>query len=238
MVVHTLEPSVVVKTMLRLTITDCFQRFAATILLSGVFTTASAAFFVPPSPSNGSQIRLVSEPMTPHNNFHSQPAAKKDPMLPTMIVFDLDDCLWSPEMYTLHAKPSIPEEGDLTPTGRVALPPTTTRSMRGVVGMRVPHGPTVRMFSGARHVLYELATNPKYASIILAAASSSEEPSFSYACLEAIEILPGLTLRKMIQYDQIGRTGQLTSDKRTHFRLLHRDSHVPFEEMLFFDVQP
>ena len=32
-----------------------------------------------------------------------------------MIVFDLDDCLWSPEMYTLYAKPSLPVEGDLNP---------------------------------------------------------------------------------------------------------------------------
>ena len=150
---------------------------------------------------------------------------KIDPLLPTMIVFDLDDCLWSPEMYTLWSKPSIPETGDLG-----------DGSSTGVVGMKVPPaGPTVRLFPGARKVLRELITDPKYEGIILAAASSSEEPSFSYACLEGIEITPQVTLRQIISYDQIGRTGALSPDKRTHFRLLHQESQVPYEEMLFFD---
>jgi magnesium-dependent phosphatase 1 len=128
-------------------------------------------------------------------------------------------------MYTLHAKPSIPQEGDLTPT-----------NTRGVIGMKVPNnGPTVQLFSGARKVLYELVTNPMYAGIVLAAASSSEEPSYSYACLEGIEILPGLTLRQIISHDQIGRTGQLSPNKKTHFRLLQESSGIEFKEMLFFD---
>jgi magnesium-dependent phosphatase 1 len=125
-------------------------------------------------------------------------------------------------MYTLHAKPSIPQEGDLTPT-----------NTRGVIGMKVPNnGPTVQLFSGARKVLYELVTNPMYAGIVLAAASSSEEPSYS---LEGIEILPGLTLRQIISHDQIGRTGQLSPNKKTHFRLLQESSGIEFKEMLFFD---
>jgi hypothetical protein len=128
-------------------------------------------------------------------------------------------------MYQLQAKPSIPVEGDLTPT-----------NTRGVVGMKVPpNGPTVKLFNGARKALYELVTDPMYAGIILAAASSSEEPSYSHACLEAIEILPGLTLRQIISHDQIGRTGQLSPNKKSHFRLLQEESGIKFEEMLFFD---
>lgn len=163
-------------------------------------------------------------------NFSSRTNEKDhNKMLPTMIVFDLDDCLWSPEMYTLRDVPSIPEIGDLTPQGLPDL------NARGCVGMKVPHGPTVKLFSGARRALYELATNPEYKGIIIASASSSEEPTFSYSCLNGIEILPGLTMDKMFKYNQIGRAGQLTSDKRTHFRLLHKESKVKYEEMLFFD---
>eukprot|EP00549_Striatella_unipunctata_P021841 CAMPEP_0118724814 /NCGR_PEP_ID=MMETSP0800-20121206/32800_1 /TAXON_ID=210618 ORGANISM="Striatella unipunctata, Strain CCMP2910" /NCGR_SAMPLE_ID=MMETSP0800 /ASSEMBLY_ACC=CAM_ASM_000638 /LENGTH=165 /DNA_ID=CAMNT_0006633457 /DNA_START=145 /DNA_END=643 /DNA_ORIENTATION=+ len=117
-----------------------------------------------------------------------------------MIVFDLDDCLWSPEMYTLFATPSVPTEGYLDPEEELALDPVY-----------------------------------KERRVILAAASSSEEPSYSRACLGGIEVLPGLTLRDMIQYDQIGRTGKLTSRKTTHFTLLHEESGVPYNEMLFFD---
>lgn len=173
----------------------------------------------------------MAQPQT-HHNFSGQTVEKKkDPMLPTMIVFDLDDCLWSPEMYTLHAKPSIPQQGDLNVPSQGGAP-----TMRGVIGMKVPpNGPTVQLFSGARKVLQELATDPKYAGVILAAASSSEEPSYSYACLENIEVLPGLTLRQMMTFDQIGRTGQLSPNKKTHFRLLHETSQVAYNEMLFFD---
>jgi magnesium-dependent phosphatase 1 len=152
--------------------------------------------------------------------------SKTDMHLPTMIVFDLDDCLWTPEMYTLRSKPSIPVMGDLG-LGNLE---------QGVVGLKCPHnGPTVRLFDGARKALRELATDPKYEGVVLGAASSSEEPTFSHACLENIEVLPGLTLRNMITYDQIGRTGPLSSRKTTHFSLLHEESQIPYEEMLFFD---
>ena len=158
-----------------------------------------------------------------------QQQQERDPetqLLPTMIIFDLDDCLWSPEMHELWSNPSIKEKGNLG----------DDKNSQGVVGMKVPPaGPTVRLFPGARRVLRELATNPKYAGILLGVASSSLEPSYSHACLEGIEILPQLTMRQLIQYDQIGRTGPLSPDKRTHFRLLHQESNVPYKEMLFFD---
>lgn len=168
------------------------------------------------------------------HNFSAGPIpikSKKDPNLPTMIVFDLDDCVWSPEMYTLSGRPSEPIEGDLNPKASGA----DRDKERGVIGLKVPYGPTVRLFDGAREVLRELVSDPKYEGIILAAASSSEEPSYSYACLEGIEIIPGVTLSDIMAYHQIGRTGKLTSRKTTHFSLLHEESKVNYDEMLFFD---
>ena len=100
------------------------------------------------------------------------------------------DCLWSPEMHELPGKPSVPIEGDLG----------DGKGTQGIVGLKVPrYGPTVYLFDGARRTLYELATNPKYRNIILATASSSLEPSYSHACLEAIEIVPGVTMSDMFQ---------------------------------------
>lgn len=151
-------------------------------------------------------------------------SCKTDPHLPSMIVFDLDDCLWSPEMFTLRNKPSIPVEGDLG----------LANGERGIIGMKVPNGPTVRLFDGARKALCELATDPKYQGIVLALASSSEEPSYSAACLN-IDILPGLSMKQMFSFVQIGRTGQLSSRKTTHLSLIQKESSVSFEEMLFFD---
>ena len=130
-------------------------------------------------------------------------------------------------MHELPGLPSIPVEGDLL----------DGKGTQGVIGLKVPrsYDSTVVLYEGARRTLVELATNPRYRNIILATASSSLEPTYSYACLEAIEIIPGVTMSDMFQYNQIGRTGRLTSRKTSHFRNLHEDSGVPYEEMLFFD---
>jgi len=172
------------------------------------------------------------------HNFSScfQGCEKADPHLPTMIVFDLDDCLWTPEMHELSGKPSIPVEGPLDPLD-------VEKSALGTIGMRVRsrgmwdgnEDECVRLFHGARLALRELALNPKYRGIKLAAASSSLEPSYSHTCLQGIEVVPGLTLRDMFTYDEIGRSGKLSPRKTTHFRELQKDSGVPYKEMLFFD---
>lgn len=174
------------------------------------------------------------------------PAASAAPAaLPALIVFDLDDCLWTPEMHELSGPPSAPVEGPLDPTDRDAP--------LGTVGMRVPSrrrgrgggfdwgahngeaAEVVELYPGARRVLRELATEPRYAGVRIAVASTSLEPAYSRACLDGIEVVEDTTLRDMISYAQIGRTGNLTSRKTTHFRLLREESGVPYDEMLFFD---
>ena len=179
------------------------------------------------------------------HNFHPshRHQSKTDPHLPTMVVFDLDDCLWTPEMHELGGLPSVPVRGALDPDGDAS-----DGTPQGAVGLSVPEhrgsgrygrlcggGDTVRLYDGARRVLRRLALDPRYRGIVIAAASSSLEPSYSHACLRGLDVLPGLTLRDMLSYDQIGREGKLSSRKTTHFRELERESGVPFEEMLFFD---
>lgn len=85
--------------------------------------------------------------------------------------------------------PEIPVHGDLDGNGT-----------QGVVGLQVMrYSDTVKLYPGARKVLYELATNPKYRGITLATASSSLEPSYSYACLDGIEILPSVSMGDMMR---------------------------------------
>jgi len=173
-------------------------------------------------------------------------SSKNKDELPSMIVFDLDDCLWTPEMHELSGMPSIPVEGPLDPTDN--------NSQLGTVGMKVPSRrrrgnnkgfdwggcandgeEVVELYPGARLVLRELATNPKYAAVKIAVASSSLEPSYSRACINGIEIVDGVTMKNMISFSQIGREGQLTSRKTSHFKLLHEQSGIPYDEMIFFD---
>ena len=168
-----------------------------------------------------------------------------DDVLPKLIVFDLDDCLCTPEMHELSGMPTIAVEGPLDPNDN--------NSQLGTVGMKVPSRrrgggrgfdwggysnddeEIVELYPGARLVLRELATKPKYSGVKIAVASSSLEPSFSRACISGIEIIEDVTMKDMISYAQIGRDGQLTSRKTSHFRLLREQSGVEYKEMLFFD---
>lgn len=163
---------------------------------------------------------------------------ERDPILPKIIVFDLDDCLLFPEAHELSGMPSQPVEGPLDPNN-----PST--SPLGTVGMRVPSrrrggydldGEVVELYPGARLALRELATNPIYRHVEIAVASTSLEPSYSRAALRGIEVIPDVSVMDMISYSQIGRSGKLTSRKTSHFRMIHEESGgVPYEEMLFFD---
>jgi len=171
--------------------------------------------------------------------------------LPTMIVFDLDDCLWTPEMHELSGPPTVPIEGPLDPDYDKNNP---MKIVLGTIGMGVPRHrrrgyndednvtEVVTLYDGARRVLRELATNPTYGDVVIAVASSSLEPSYSWLCLKGIDVLPDLTMADMISHAQIGREGVLTSRKTTHFCELQKATrkgnggcYVPYTEMLFFD---
>lgn len=173
-------------------------------------------------------------------------------VLPSMIVFDLDDCLWTPEMHELYGMPSKPIRGNLNPDDegdssrhernqpkrtakRKKVNESNSDAEIGVVGMSVPNYQTVYLYDGARRALREIATDPRFKGVLVGVASTSLEPSYSHHCINNIEIIPGLTMRELIDYDEIGRTGHLTSRKTTHFKSLHEKSGVPYEEMVFYD---
>ena len=110
------------------------------------------------------------------------------PALPELVVFDLDMCMWSPEMYTLHKPPTIPVPGDL---GRATAPSmmpaagapagmaATGRAMQGVVGASNGQD-TVRLFPGALAALQDVAAG-KYPGMRIAAASSADNAN-AVAC--------------------------------------------------------
>lgn len=132
-------------------------------------------------------------------------------------------------MHELSGMPSVEVEGPLDPHDN--------ESTLGVVGMKVPSGrrggwgnygtddeEVVELFDGARQVFRELALNPVYKDVKIAVASTSLEPSFSRKCIEGLEIVEDVRMKDMISFSQIGRDGQLTSRKTSHFRLLHEES--------------
>ncbi|KAJ8600887.1 hypothetical protein CTAYLR_006974 [Chrysophaeum taylorii] len=153
---------------------------------------------------------------------------------PQLTVLDLDDCVWSPEMFTLSDMPSDAVIGDLNGRGE------------GVVGVR-SGAETIKIFPGALQALQECADDV-YSGMRLGVASSADTPfaaRIAHASLGILEVLPGLTLRELLGrgFEEgfegnvwIGRTPPLSSNKaKTHFPLLKEATGVPYDGMLFFD---
>mmetsp|Transcript_16972 Transcript_16972/g.25544 ORF Transcript_16972/g.25544 Transcript_16972/m.25544 type:complete len:172 (+) Transcript_16972:114-629(+) len=152
---------------------------------------------------------------------------------PAMVVLDLDDCVWTPEMYTLDEMPSTPIYGDLNGLGD------------GVIGVKSGYE-TIRMFPGALQALQECYQG-MWGDMRLGVASSADTPraaEIAQAALRILEVVPGITIRDVLArgWDEgfdgnvwIGRTPPLSSDKsRTHFPLLRDATGVPYEGMVFF----
>jgi magnesium-dependent phosphatase 1 len=160
-------------------------------------------------------------------------AAAVPVLIPELIVLDLDDCVWSPEMFTLEAMPSDPVRGDLGGRGE------------GVVGVR-SGAETIRVFPGALRALQDVWDGTVASR--LAVASSADTPfaaAIARDALQILEVVPGVSVRTVLDrgwpdgfagHRLIGRTPPLSSDKsRTHFPLLREHTGVAYDAMLFFD---
>jgi len=156
--------------------------------------------------------------------------------LPRLVVLDLDQCVWSPEMYTLSDDCDRPVLGDLAGRGE------------GVVGVHSGMD-MIRLFPGALSALQDCHDHLIPArDVRLAVASSADTPravAIGRQAMSMLEVLPGVTLLDVLRIGwgeqndvnlKIGRTAPLSSDKsRTHFPLLAEGTGVPYSEMLFFD---
>eukprot|EP00457_Paulinella_chromatophora_P008240 gb/GEZN01008270.1/.p1 GENE.gb/GEZN01008270.1/~~gb/GEZN01008270.1/.p1 ORF type:complete len:441 (-),score=75.63 gb/GEZN01008270.1/:40-1362(-) len=153
--------------------------------------------------------------------------------VPELFVFDLDDCLWTPEMYTLYELPHEAVIGDLNGRGK------------GVLGVRSGND-VIRLHPGALQVL-QLIADGAFPHSRMAVASSANTPlaeeCAAYA-LTHLEVLPGVTVDEILSRGfatgftgnrQIGRTGKLSPDKRGHFKYIKEETGVDWAGMVFFD---
>lgn len=156
---------------------------------------------------------------------------------PSLVVFDLDECVWHPEMYTLDEVPT--DDAAHRVVGPLA-------GGTGVVGVRSGSA-TIALYPGALKALQELHAG-KYPDMRAATASSADTPhavAIGRAALSILEVVPGVTVRQVLARGfapgfggnlQIGRTPPLSSNKaETHFPILKRETGVPYNGMLFFD---
>ena len=152
---------------------------------------------------------------------------------PELIVFDCDMCLWSPEMYELRETPSQPVIGNLNGRGE------------GVMGVK-SGSEVVKLFPGALQALQDYADG-KFPNSKIAAASSADNSravACAHASMSKLEILPGLTMKELFARGfetgftgniQIGRSGKLSSNKKTHFNEIQKATGIDYDKMVFFD---
>ena len=168
--------------------------------------------------------------------------------LPKLIVFDLDDCLWSPEMYLLRELPTRTKRGVLFD------------NKEGVTGVHSGRE-IVQFFPEALSILQTIYADNylQHFNIRVAIASSADTPlatQIAKRTLSMLEIVPGVTALQFFQNSfpassegseidendyfppniQIGREYPLSSDKsRTHFPIIREGTGIPYVGMIFFD---
>jgi magnesium-dependent phosphatase 1 len=113
-----------------------------------------------------------------------------DLILPDLVVFDLDMCMWQPEMYTLYEIPTEKSEKTLSP-----LLPGNGDS-KGVIGVR-SGDEIIRLFPAALKILQDFYFD-KYPGMKIAVASSADTPlavKIGRSAMNYLEVVPGVSMR-------------------------------------------
>ena len=88
--------------------------------------------------------------------------------LPRALVFDLDGCLWAPEMYELWGRGGAPftlmKNGNLKDRG----------------------GEEVGLLGDVRNIMLELKTDEKWKDTVIGVASTCDEPSWARECIQKV----------------------------------------------------
>ena len=115
----------------------------------------------------------------PRAQAHS--AGLSDSSLPAAVVFDLDGCVWSPDMYMLWGG-GAPFSG-----------PDANGDLADARGQRV------RMLGAIPEILAELKVDPRWKDTIVAVASCTDEPDWAQECMRKFQLKDGLCMKDVWQ---------------------------------------
>lgn len=130
--------------------------------------------------------------------------------MPSLVVFDLDATLWTPELYQLR---KLPGYKDASGPGPVA-------------------NKDVKLFDGAKGALREVASAERWKGCKVAVASRTNKGPWAKSLLKQFEVDDGSgrSLDALIDFKEI-----FTGDKTRHFESLREKTGIAYEDMLFFD---
>ena len=136
--------------------------------------------------------------------------------LPKVLVFDLDGCVWDPEMYELWGGGGAPfknrSDGNLQDRG----------------------GTIVRLLGDVKNIMKEFKTDPKWSESVVAVASSCDEPTWARECIKKFPISPELKLSDVFDPDNIEIYKR---NKAKHLQNISKQTGVDLKDMIFFDNQ-
>jgi len=136
--------------------------------------------------------------------------------LPKVVVFDLDGCVWDPEMYELWGSGGAPFK--VRPDGNLS-----DRS-----------GTKVYLLGDVKNIMKELKTDAKWSDSIVAVASSCDEPSWAKECIQKFPIGDNMTLSDVFDQDNIEIYKR---SKNHHLKAIAQQTGVDLKDMIFFDNQ-
>mmetsp|Transcript_38167 Transcript_38167/g.109533 ORF Transcript_38167/g.109533 Transcript_38167/m.109533 type:complete len:202 (+) Transcript_38167:137-742(+) len=144
--------------------------------------------------------------------------AASEGQLPKLIVFDLDACLWTPEMFELKGEPLFWDEQ----LGGVR----TSHRSRGTDEI-------VRLFDGALAVMRRFVNDESLKDLSVAVASKTTEEKYAHHCLDQIVVDPaqGTKLGQLVHHREI----YYGSKGSKHFPALKKATGFDYGEMVFFD---
>lgn len=131
---------------------------------------------------------------------------------PKAVIFDLDGCLWYPDMYMLW--------GGGAPFDVIADDKLLDRNNR-----------PVQLLGAVPEILLELHSAPEWEGVVIGIASCTDEPSWAEECLQKFKLADGKTsIKDVMQIEEIRK-----NNKRVHLRNIAEATGIALEEMLFLD---
>nr|ACO15713.1 Magnesium-dependent phosphatase 1 [Caligus clemensi] len=133
--------------------------------------------------------------------------------IPKVFAFDLDGCVWEPEMYELWGGGGSP-----------------FKSKDGGETLVDRGGNVVHLLGDTRYIMKELKENTLYKDSKINVASRCDEPSWAQECIKKFKVVEGMHLSDVFQNLEIYK-----GNKTTHLRAIAEKNSVDLKEIIFFD---
>jgi magnesium-dependent phosphatase 1 len=148
--------------------------------------------------------------------------------LPKIIIFDLDGCLWQPEMFEL-----------LYFSGGAGAPFTSQDDNNdGNNILLTAKGEPVHLLGNVRDVMRELYTDPKWKTTLVGISSRTDQPDWARELLTKFQVPTEDEKKALFVLQDVFDGGPMEishESKVEHFRRISTSLGIPFEDMLFLD---